>query len=83
MSQPYWDEIKTKPSEKQRKEEEYITDIYCQAFVLGMGVRAPTKHGLLKSFTDFYWSNHDGMLPKTERELYDLIPDFIEYLGKI
>jgi len=83
MTNPYWNEVVKKPSEEELKEEEYLTDIYYQAFVLGMGVRVPVKNGLVKRFKEFYRSSHDGMLPLSEREIYDLIPAFIEHLGKI
>ena len=64
-------------------EDERIVDIYSQAFVMGMGVRCPTKFTLVNRFINFCKTRDDGLLPKTEREIYDLIPDFIEHLGRI
>ena len=64
-------------------EDERIIDIYTRAFVMGMGVRCPTKFRLLSRFNKFCRTKNDGMLPKTEEEIFNLIPDFIEHLGEI
>ena len=48
-----------------------------------MGVRCPTKFALVNRFRNFCETRDDGLLPKTEREIYDLIPDFIEHLARI
>tara|TARA_B100001123_G_C14854963_1_gene845614 strand:- start:225 stop:398 length:174 start_codon:yes stop_codon:yes gene_type:complete len=57
--------------------------MYTKAFVMSMGVRVPTKHALARRFCDYVEQNHDGLLEKTEEEIYELIPSFIEHLGEI
>ena len=85
MSSEYW----TKAEQPQEyddgrmSEDERIVDIYSQAFVMSMGVRCPTKFRLIPRFRDFCNTKNNGLLPKTEREIYDLIPDFIEHLGEL
>ena len=64
-------------------EDERIIDIYTKAFVMSMGVRCPTKFRLIPRFKTFCYNKNDGLLPKTEEDIYDLIPDFIEHLGEI
>lgn len=73
----YWDAFSL-------SEEERIEDTYAKAFVLSMGVRCPTKGKLVDRFIAFCIQDRpDGVLKLTEPEIYDKIPDFIEYLGEI
>ena len=52
--------------------------------MLGMGVRCPSKHNLIERFIGFCKeSGNDRLLPKEDNEIFDLIPDFIEYLASI
>ena len=85
MSSEYWTKVGKLPEhdDGSMSEDERIIDTYTRAFVMGMGVRCPTKFGLIPRFRDFCNTKNNGLLPKTEREIYDLIPDFIEHLGEL
>ena len=85
MTEGYWTKAGDwrAPDDGSMSEDERIIDTYTQAFVMSMGVRCPTKFGLSRRCKDFCHTKNDGLLPKTEREIYDLIPDFIEHLGEI
>ena len=83
MSSEYWTKDWEESDDGHISEDERMEDTYTRAFVMGMGVRCPTKFGLIRRFKVFCNSKNDGMLPKTEEEIYNLIPDFIEYLGAI
>ena len=69
---------------RQQAAYETVEDAYTRAFVLGMGVRCPSKHNLIERFIGFCKeSGNDRLLPKEDNEIFDLIPDFIEYLASI
>ncbi len=78
----YW-RLEGLAHEKNQRQREKIVDMYTKAFVMSMGVRVPTKHALARRFCDYVEQNHDGLLEKTEEEIYELIPSFIEHLGEI
>jgi hypothetical protein len=85
MTSEYWTKA-GKPREYDdgsMSEDDRIIDTYTRAFVMSMGVRCPTKFGLIPRFKEFCHSENDGLLPKTDEEIYALIPDFIEHLGEI
>lgn len=84
MSSEYWTKDDWRaPDDGQIPEDERIIDTYTRAFVMSMGVRCPTKFRLLPRFRDFCHTKNDGLLPKTDEEIYALIPDFIEHLGEL
>jgi len=63
---------------------ETVEDAYTRAFVLGMGVRCPSKHKLIERFIDFCReSANDRLLPREDEDIYNQIPNFIEYLAKL
>ena len=63
---------------------ETVEDAYTRAFVLGMGVRCPSKHKLIERFIEFCRDGgNDRLLPREDEEIFEMIPDFIEHLGSI
>mgnify|MGYP005834028617 FL=1 len=63
---------------------ETVEDAYTRAFVLGMGVRCPSKHKLIERFIDFCReSGNDRLLPREDEDIYNQIPNFIEHLAKL
>ena len=61
-----------------------VEDAYTRAFVLGMGVRCPSKHKLIERFIDFCReSGNDRLLPREDEDIYNQIPNFIEHLAKL
>ena len=63
---------------------ETVEDAYTRAFVLGMGVRCPSKHKLIERFIDFCReSGNDRLLPREDEDIYNEIPNFIEHLAKL
>ena len=63
---------------------ETVEDAYTRAFVLGMGVRCPSKHKLIERFIDFCReSGNDRLLPREDEDIYNQIPNFIEHLAEL
>ncbi len=63
---------------------ETVEDAYTRAFVLGMGVRCPSKHKLIERFIEFCReSGNDRLLPREDEDIYNQIPNFIEHLAKL
>jgi len=63
---------------------ETVEDAYTRAFVLSMGVRCPSKHKLIERFVEFCReSGNDRLLPQEDEDIYNQIPNFIEYLAKL
>ena len=63
---------------------ETVEDAYTRAFVLGMGVRCPSKHKLIERVIGFCQeSGNDRLLPREDDEIFEMIPDFIEHLASI
>jgi len=77
-----WDDWIEPADDGSISEDERIIDTYTRAFVMGMGVRCPTKFRLLSRFSKFCRTKNDGMLPQTDEEIFNMIPDFIEHLGE-
>ena len=63
---------------------ETVEDAYTRAFVLGMGVRCPSKHKLIERFIEFCReSGNDRLLPREDEDIYNQIPNFIEHLAEL
>ena len=63
---------------------ETVEDAYTRAFVLSMGVSCPSKHKLIERFVEFCReSGNDRLLPQEDEDIYNQIPNFIEYLAKL
>ena len=63
---------------------ETVEDAYTRAFVLGMGVRCPSKNKLIDRFIEFCReSGNDRLLPREDEDIYKQIPNFIEYLAEL
>ena len=63
---------------------ETVEDAYTRAFVLGMGVRCPSKHKLIERFIEFCRESwNDRLLPREDEDIYNQIPNFIEHLAEL